>query len=126
MSTTTTNPTIDMSSPAIPFGREVRVEVRKMFDTRGGLWLFILTGGFAEVMAIPVSLLVPVFAILIVSSEWSQRTHLTTFTLQPNRMRVMAAKFVAVTILALATIVVAVAFGALGNVIYGVITPHDV
>src|SRR5690606_11356088 len=80
----------------------------------------------AEIMAIPVSLLVPVFAILTVSSEWSQRTHLTTFTLQPNRARVLAAKFVAVTLLALATIVAAVAFGALGNVIYGIITPHDV
>lgn len=151
MSTTTTRPTIDLSRPGIPFSREVRVETRKMFDTRGGLWLFIITGlfialamaltllvlglnddvtitagGFAEIMALPVSLLVPVFAILTVSSEWSQRTHLTTFTLQPHRARVLAAKFVAVTILAVATIVVAVLFGALGNVLYGLITPHDV
>ncbi|MBC9224742.1 ABC transporter permease subunit [Aeromicrobium sp. 636] len=151
MSTTTTNPTIDLSRPGVPFGREVKVEVRKMIDTRGGIWLFGLTGvfillamaltllviglnddvtitagGFAEIMALPVSLLLPVFAILIVSSEWSQRTHLTTFTLQPNRGRVILAKFVAVSVLALATIVIAVAFGALGNVIYGIITPHDV
>jgi len=151
MSTTTTNPTIDLSVPPVSFGREVKVEVRKMIDTRGGVWLFALTGvfillamgltllviglnddvtitagGFAEVMALPVSILLPVFAILIVSSEWSQRTHLTTFTLQPNRTRVVLAKFVAVSLLALATMVIAIAFGALGNVLYGVITPHDV
>lgn len=150
MSTTTTQPTIDMSSPAIPFGREVRVEIRKMIDTRGGVWLFAITGlfivlamaltllvlalnddvtitagGFSEIMSLPVSILLPVFAILIVSSEWSQRTHLTTFTLQPNRGRVLLAKFVAVTSLALATIVIAIGFGALGNVAYGLITPHD-
>ncbi|MCL3837465.1 hypothetical protein [Aeromicrobium duanguangcaii] len=148
MSTTTT---IDLSRPAIPFGREVRVELRKMIDTRGGVWLFALTGifillamgltllvlglnsdstitagGFAEVMALPVSILLPVFAILIVSSEWSQRTHLTTFTLQPNRTRVVLAKFVAVSLLALATMVIAIAFGVLGNVLYGVITPNEV
>lgn len=151
MSTTTSQPTIDMSRPPIPFGREIAVEVRKMFDTRGGTWLFIITGGFlalamgltllvlglndevtitaggfAQIMTIPVSLLVPVFAILSVSSEWSQRTHLTTFTLQPHRGRVLGAKFVAVTLLAIGTIVVAIVLGALGNAIYGLITDHDV
>lgn len=148
---TTTSPTIDPSVQPIPFSREIRVELRKMIDTRGGVWLFALTGlfivlamgltllvlglndeititagGFAEVMALPVSILLPVFAILIVSSEWSQRTHLTTFTLQPNRTRVVLAKFVAVTLLALATMVVAIAFGALGNVLYGAVTPNEV
>lgn len=148
---TTTQPTIDLSRPGIPFSREVRVETRKMFDTRGGLWLFIITGallllvmalvllvlglnedatitatGFSEAMTLPVSILVPVFAILTVSSEWSQRTHLTTFTLQPNRGRVVAAKFASVTLLALGTIVVAIAFGALGNVLYGMITGNEV
>jgi ABC-2 type transport system permease protein len=151
MSTLTNEPTIDTTRPPIPFGREVLVEVRKMFDTRGGLWLFIITGGlialamgltllvvglnedvtitasgFSDVMTIPVSILVPIFAILTVSSEWSQRTHLTTFTLQPNRGRVVGAKFVAVTLLAIGTIVLAIALGALGNVVYGLITDHDV
>ena len=151
MSTNTTNPTIDLSRPAIPFSREVRVETRKMIDTRGGLWLFLITGvmlllvlgltllvlalnddqtitasGFSQAMTLPVSVLVPIFAILTVTSEWSQRTNLATFTLQPNRLRVLAAKFVSVTLLAIATIVVAVAFGALGNVLYGAITGHDV
>jgi len=151
MSTNTTNPTIDLSRPGVPFGREVRVETRKMVDTRGGLWLFLITGGllllamaltllvlalnddvtitasgFAQIMTIPLSILLPVFAILTVSSEWSQRTHLTTFTLQPHRGRVIGAKFAAVTLLALATLVLASVFGALGNVLYGLLTDHDV
>ncbi|WP_286929751.1 MULTISPECIES: hypothetical protein [Aeromicrobium] len=151
MSTTTTGSTIDLSRPAIPFGREVRVELRKMFDTRGGLWLFIITGGllllamaltllvlalnddvtitasgFAQIMTIPLSILLPVFAILTVSSEWSQRTHLTTFSLQPHRGRVIGAKFAAVTLLALGTLVLAAVFGALGNVLYGMLTDHEV
>lgn len=150
MSTATTDPTIDLSRPGVPFGREVRVEIRKMIDTRGGVWLFAITAlfillamgltllvlglnedatitasGFGEIMALPVSILLPVFAILIVTSEWSQRTHLTTFTLQPHRGRVILAKFVAVTTLAIGTIVAAAVFGALGNALYGVITPHD-
>src|SRR5690606_13986885 len=85
----------------------------------------ITASGFSDVMTIPVSILVPIFAILTVSSEWSQRTHLTTFTLQPNRGRVVAAEFVAVTLLALGTIVLAVALGAVGNVVYGLITDHE-
>ena len=37
----------------------------------------------------------PVLLILMVTSEWSQRTGLTTFTLEPHRGRVVGAKFVA-------------------------------
>lgn len=150
MSTTTTNPTIDLSRPPIPFGRQVSVEVRKMFDTRGGLWLFISTGaflfllmalillvmaledgatitanGFMQAMTIPLSILLPVFAILTITTEWGQRTHLVTFSLEPRRSRVVAAKLVAVTILAVATLVVAGVIGALGNVLYGLITGND-
>ena len=35
-------PTLDVSRPrAVPFGRLVRVELRKMADTRAGRWLLI-------------------------------------------------------------------------------------
>src|SRR4029078_4020751 len=38
------------------------------------------------------SILLPVVAILTLTSEWSQRTVLTTFTQEPRRMRVVTAK----------------------------------
>lgn len=143
--------TLDTSLAPIPFGRDISIETRKMFDTRGGLWLFIITGGllalvlgimllvlaledgatitaagFAESMTIPLSLLMPVFAILCVTSEWSQRTHLTSFTIQPSRLRLLAAKFIAVTVLALGTLLVAILFGVIGNLAYGAITGNEV
>jgi len=147
---TTTQPTIDLSRPGIPFGRAVSVEVRKMFDTRGGLWLFICTGGmmvllmglillvmalndgatitangFMQAMIVPLSILLPVFAILTLTTEWGQRTHLVTFSIEPRRGRVVAAKLAAVTILALGTMVLAGLVGALGNVLYGAITGNE-
>lgn len=135
----------------IPFGRIVGVEIRKMFDTRAGLWLMIVTGGlialamgvtllvlalndnatitaqgFAEIMTIPLSLLLPVFAIVSVTGEWGQRSHLVTFTLEPNRAKIFLAKFVAVLSLALITLAVAIALGVLGNLASGAITGHEV
>ena len=144
-------PTIDISStPRVPFGRLVSVELRKMWDTRAGLWLLALTGGllvlalgitllvvalnddarpsateFSQIMTIPVSLLVPVLAITGITSEWSQRTGLVSFTLEPHRMRVVWAKFVTVLILAVATIVLAIVFGAIGTLLSAAITGND-
>lgn len=143
--------TIDTARPAVPLTRHVAVEWRKLSDTRAGLWLLLVTAGllvlamaltllvlglnddvtitatgFSQVMTVPLSILLPVFAILSITSEWGQRTHLVTFTLEPKRSRIMVAKFIAVSLLALATIVAAVAFGALGNVLYGVITGNEV
>ena len=40
------------------------------------------------------SLLLPVMGILLVTSEWSQRTDMTTFALEPHRSRVIMAKLV--------------------------------
>ena len=144
-------PTIDVSStPRVPFRRLVSVELRKMYDTRAGFWLLAVTGGllvlalgitllvvalnddvslsateFSQIMTIPVSLLVPVLAITSITSEWSQRTGLVTFTLEPHRMRVVWAKFVTVLVLALATIVLAVIVGAIGTLISAAITGND-
>lgn len=138
-------------TPKVPFARLVNVELRKMFNTRAGFWLGAITAlllalfmgvtllvaglndditlsasTFSQIMTVPVSLLLPVFAILTITSEWGQRTNLVTFTLEPNRLRVLAAKLVNVTILAVATLVVAIAFGALGNLLYGAVTGNEV
>ena len=152
MSAPTTPPVvIDTHRPKIPFSRLASVETRKMFDTRAGLWLMIITGillaltmgvvllviglvedasisadGFSQALTFPLSLLLPVFAISTVTSEWGQRNHLTLFTLEPHRLRVFLAKLVAVITLALGTIVVAIVFGVIGNLLAGVITGDEV
>ena len=67
----------------------------------------------------------PVLAIISITSEWSQRTGLVTFTLEPRRLRVVWAKFVAVLILAVATLVLAIVLGAIGTLIGAAITGDD-
>lgn len=135
----------------IPFGRLVGVELRKTFDTRAGFWLLLVIGlaellalvipllvgilndgvqltlgGLAQILAIPMQLLVPIFAIMTVTSEWGQRTTLATFALVPKRLRVIAAKFATVLIVAIATIVFAVILGVVGNALYGLLSGDEV
>lgn len=142
---------LDVSAtPRTPFGRLVRVEWRKMTDTRGGFWLLAITGflllltaavvilvvglnddvsisasDLSQVYTVPLSLLLPVFAILIVTSEWGQRTALTSFTLEPHRIKVVMAKFVAVSALAVAALVVALVAGVITNVLCAAIGGYD-
>jgi ABC-2 type transport system permease protein len=116
--------------------RLVTVELRKMLNTRAGFWLQIamvaLTavvviarrvfgdGGdhtFAGVLAVglqPAAVLLPITGILLVTSEWSQRTGMITFALVPVRSRVLGAKLIASLVLALAALVIAVAIVAAG------------
>ena len=49
------------------------------------------------------------------TSEWSQRSGLTTFTLVPSRGRVIAAKAVAALIVGIVSMLVAFAIGAIGT-----------
>lgn len=131
---------IDISqTDRIPFGRLVKVETRKMVDTRSGFWLLLITGlllvlavaitvlvialndnvtlsmesAFTEVLLLPLSLLLPVFAIQVVTSEWSQRTALVSFTLEAHRVRLLVAKLVSVALLALGAILLAFVLGLL-------------
>jgi hypothetical protein len=62
------------------------------------------------------SVILPMIAILAVTSEWSQRSGLTTFTLVPSRGRVIGAKAIATVLVGLGSMAVAFAVGALGNV----------
>ena len=135
----TTFATIDTTKPAVPFSRLFKVELRKMFDTRSGFWLMFATGilialaflisllvvglddgteipasGFSTIMTVVLSLLLPVFAIVTITSEWGQRSHLSLFTLEPRRARIIAAKLVSVLVLAVGTIVLAIILGAIG------------
>src|SRR5688500_19329434 len=106
----------------IPFARILGVELRKMFDTRSGFWLMasiVITSGIATVLTVllsdrdeltfdsfagavgsPMSIVLPIIGVLAVTSEWSQRTALTTFTLVPSRGRVISAKLVNTLVIA--------------------------
>jgi hypothetical protein len=117
-------------------GRLVAVELRKMVDTRAGFWLQVATVAitviavivrsvvgdaadhtFASVLNVgvkPAAVLLPVVGILLVTSEWSQRTGMITFALVPVRSRVLGAKLVASLVLALAMLVVSVVVVAAG------------
>ena len=141
--TTTADPvTLDVSAtPPVPFGRLVRVELRKALDTRAGRWfvggILVLTlavevifglaapqeaQGFDTALGIAGGTLgyfLPVLLILMVTSEWSQRTGLVTFTLEPQRGRVVRAKLAAGLVLGAALIIIGFGLGALGNLIGG-------
>jgi ABC-type transport system involved in multi-copper enzyme maturation permease subunit len=139
--------TLDLTQDSpVPFGRLVKVELRKMLDTRAGLWLLIsivlLTGlvlviflinaedkSFVNAMqasATPQGILLPVLGILLVTSEWSQRTAMVTFTLEPHRGKVLWSKVTAAVVLGLAAVALALVVASLTTAIGG--TPdawHD-
>ena len=128
-----------MQQARIPFRTVVGVEVRKAFDTRSGFWLLVTialagllaTGAvlafasdadltydnFAGAIGVPMTILLPVVAILAVTGEWSQRAGLTTFTLVPHRGRVIRAKLTVTVMIGLASMTLALAVGALGNIV---------
>jgi ABC-2 type transport system permease protein len=140
------------SARAIPTARLVRVELRKMFDTRSGFWMLVSIGvlsviaaasvlvfapdrdvtygTFTRAIGFPMSVILPMIAILGVTSEWSQRSGLTTFTLLPSRARVIGAKAMATVLVGVGSVAVAFAVGAVGNVagssLAGVDTVWDV
>ncbi len=108
---------------AVPFTRLVRLETRKQLDTRAGRWLLIsiaaiiataLTimffnnggehpfGDYLQATTMPMALILPVVGVLAVTSEWSQRTGLVTFALEPRRMRVGWAKLVSALLVGVA------------------------
>lgn len=122
--------------------RLTAVELRKMVDTRAGFWVLLsilgvtvaaLVTTLATVIfgsaddptfkdmfvlaAVPSTLLLPIVGILLVSSEWTQRTTLITFTLVPRRARVLAAKAFAGIALAGVAVVIALGLGALTTAI---------
>ncbi|ANH38869.1 ABC-2 family transporter protein [Nocardioides dokdonensis FR1436] len=123
----------------IPTSRLLGVELRKMFDTRSGAWLLTSIGltalvatvavvlvapeesltydTFAAAIGLPMTVILPIVALLSVTSEWSQRTGLTTFTLAPRRGRVIAAKAVCALGIGVVSMLVAAAIGALGNLV---------
>lgn len=147
MSTTTatpsaagTAPTAKRSAPPpVPFVRLALVELRKQVDTRAGSWLLavivLLNAALIALVlftAVPEArtwqelttasswgqlLLLPLIGIMAATSEWSQRTALTTFTLEPRRTRVNIAKLTSAWALGVGVMIGALAAGALFNLV---------
>lgn len=122
------------------FARLVGVEARKLVNTRSSAWLLVagvlLTIGMA-VLGYVVGQQIPaaeretitwltattsaasvlgtflaILGILTITSEWSQRTALVTFALEPRRGRVLLAKVAVLAVATLAMVAVAVGVGA--------------
>ena len=120
----------------VPFTRLMHVELRKMLDTRAGRWLLI---GIAAIIAIaltimffndggqhsfeeylqattmPMAIILPVVGILAVTSEWSQRTGLVTFGLEPRRIRVAWAKLLSALAVGVAAFALALALAGIAH-----------
>lgn len=131
----------------IPFGRLLRTELRKLRDTRAGRWLLIailaVTPVVVAVMVVavdpkdltyeefvnitqtPQKLLLPVVGILTVTTEWSQRTGLVTFTLEPDRRRVLLAKACATLLLGVLVLAVTFSSAAVGNLLGAALRDGD-
>lgn len=141
-STPTSVPTLDISgTSATPLSRLVSVEVRKAIDTRAGFWFGISIVGLVLAVEVIFALaasdadrtfenhvgiagavlgyFLPIFVIMLVTSEASQRNGLVTFTLEPKRSRVVLAKFLAGLVLAVVVMVLSVVMAVIGMLIGG-------
>jgi hypothetical protein len=138
--------TLDVSGTSpIPFRRLCLVELRKSYDTRASFWLlasigiivalvealvlivsvvqdgYVQFGDFVGAAAFFTSILLPVLGIMLVTSEWSQRTAMVTFALEPRRPLILAAKLVVGVLLTIITALAATALGLVMNLLYAVL-----
>jgi hypothetical protein len=127
------------TTTGVSLARLVGVDLRKSFDTQSGLWLLaslgiaaVLTTGaivawapaeqltyreFTLAIGVPMTIILPIIAVLSVTSEWSQRSGLATFTLVPHRGRVLLAKALGAVLVTVPATIVAFGVGALGNLV---------
>lgn len=143
MSTATLAPTLDVSgTPPTPFTRLLRTELRKTYDTRSGLWLLIsiavvtalvmviqvwvalaqdLRLGFNDFLSstsFSIGFLLPVLGILLLTSEWSQRTAMVSFVLEPRRSLVIGAKLVVGIVYAILAVAVTLVLATVCTLVY--------
>ena len=138
------------NGPALRAGRRpsiarlTGIELRKSVDTRSGrvLLLVVLGLGFAGLAwrlvnannspvsfehymgtaMIGVQLVLPVVGLMAMTSEWTQRTALSTFTSTPRRGRVITAKVASSLLLGTVLTAVIVALGWAATLLGGAIT----
>jgi ABC-2 type transport system permease protein len=142
-----TKPSVPAASVPIrplSFSTLMSVETRKMTDTRSGRGVLGAIVGLAAVVVVwklshgsievsfdnyggavasIVAFLAPVVGLLAMTSEWTQRSALTTFTLAPRRLPVIAAKYVSAVVLSLgvlaAGVLLAIGATAVGGLVHG-------
>jgi hypothetical protein len=129
-----------------PFLKLVAIELRKSVNTRSGrvliaaillIALAALTwqlthlpkgpagfDGFLGAASAGVMLLLPVIGVMAMTSEWTQRTALTTFTLSPRRVRVQLAKFVSAVVLSAVVMTGVVVLALASTALAGAVTDH--
>jgi ABC-2 type transport system permease protein len=133
-------PLVGAKEPARPgMATLTLVEMRKMIDTRSGKWLLgiiallsviavtlgVIVGYRADrtfvnlflFTMLPIPVILPVLGILLVTTEWSQRTALTTFTQVPQRSRIAAAKLTAGVVFSVLSLVISLLMSAVGNLV---------
>jgi ABC-type transport system involved in multi-copper enzyme maturation permease subunit len=141
---------LDISATSrVRFTRLVRVELRKARDTRAGFWLLVAIVGllvvvpgialiitlvnndpvllddFVGIAAYMMSFLLPFLAIMLVTAEWTQRTALVTFALEPRRSRVIWAKMVAALLLTVINLVAAFVVGVVYTAVCELVQPEQ-
>jgi ABC-2 type transport system permease protein len=130
----------DRSRDARPtLARLTKVELRKMTDTRAGFWLLLSLFGVTALVVVitalegpgadhrlqpmlynalqPGTVLLSIIGILLVTSEWSQRTAMVTFALVPQRGRVLLAKALASLVLSAVAFALTAAMAAVATAI---------
>lgn len=133
----TNAPTLDTTRADVPVLRLIGVEFRKSVDTLAGRWMLIVIAAltlivdlivvaFANAVDLDLQLssllwsqknvmlpIVAAMAILLATSEWTQRTAMVTFALVPDRWKTVLAKSVVALLLGTAAFLLSLAIGAL-------------
>ncbi|MFM9377085.1 hypothetical protein [Gordonia sp. VNK21] len=134
---------IDPQVPGVRFGSLVRVESRKLTDSRGALGVLIALGVLLLIITITgmsngtiafdsalsalsatAANFLAIIAIMLVTAEWSQRSVVSTFTLEPRRERVVVAKALAALALGAVAFVVCLLLAWLISAVNGETMDH--
>lgn len=127
--------------------RLTAIELRKSVDTRSGRWLLAVMcflgcaalvlssilggdeasdiGAYITVGLAPLPLVLPIIGIMVMTSDWSQRSVHTTFALVPRRSRVLAAKVLSAVALVFAVAFSVVVSAVLIYVLQGLLTGRE-
>lgn len=129
--------TLDTTRADVSWRRLLAVELRKSVDTLAGRWMLIIIAvltliadlvvvGFMNLVDLQLKLstllwsqknvmlpIVAAMAILLATSEWTQRTAMVTFTLVPARWKTIVAKSIVALVLGTGAFLLSLAIGGL-------------
>lgn len=117
------------------FARCVYVELRKSVDTRAarvliGVLVVLGTGmallasqsdptlsDFVAAAVVPLPLLLPTIAILLITGDWAHRSAMTTFSLVPRRRNVLVARYLAAVVMVIVAMILVAGMAALAFIL---------